>query len=87
MIVLVYTFERRSDPVTSPDKWPRVVQLTWILSDREGKIADEQCQIVFPDGYLIPSEAAGIPGIISTIARKKGKPLKDVLTRRDFACL
>jgi len=71
--------KRGSDPVKSPENWPRVVQIAWILYDEIGKIAEEQSHIIYPDGYLIPSVVAEIHGITTAIARKKGKPLEDVL--------
>jgi DNA polymerase III subunit epsilon len=69
----------RSDPVMNPENWPRVVQIAWILYDENEKITEEQCHIIYPDGFLIPSVVAKIHGITTAIAQKKGKPLEYVL--------
>jgi DNA polymerase III epsilon subunit-like protein len=56
-----------------------IVQLAWILTDSSGRILDQACDIVKPDGYTIPISASNIHGITTSQAAKNGKPLKAVL--------
>lgn len=58
-----------------------VVQLAWVLSDSDGRVLDEQCHVIRPDGYSIPPSAARIHGITTLIAEECGKPIKYVLKR------
>ncbi len=62
MNLLFFDCETNGKPVaygksyTDLDNWPRVAQLAWILSDREGKIIDLQQWLIKPDGWAIPKE-------------------------------
>lgn len=51
--------------------WPRVVQLAWMLTDDEGKVLAESCDIIKPDGYTIPENM--IHGISQEKAEEVGK--------------
>jgi DNA polymerase III epsilon subunit-like protein len=69
----------RNAPFTDLDNWPRLVQLAWILCGEDGKNLDSRNSIVFPEGFSIPVEAAGVHGITTERAAKEGRPLKEVL--------
>jgi DNA polymerase III epsilon subunit-like protein len=66
-------------PIDRVDNWPRLVQLAWLLYDREGNKIDEKEYIIKPEGFLIPEQAASVHGITTEIALKKGSDLKQVL--------
>ena len=61
------------------DNWPRLVQLAWIVSDFDGNILSSEDHIIIPDGFEIPSKAAAIHGITTSIAKSKGEELIDVI--------
>ena len=43
-------------PVTDVDNWPRVTQLAWQVYDEDGKLIRERCELIKPDGWVIPDE-------------------------------
>jgi DNA polymerase III epsilon subunit-like protein len=61
------------------DNWPRIVQLSWLMSDDAGNHLSESDNIIKPEGFLIPTGASNIHGITDEIANEQGKPLVDVL--------
>jgi DNA polymerase III subunit epsilon len=66
-------------PVTDVNNWPRLVQLAFLLYDREGNRISEKCFIIKPEGFKIPADAARIHGITTEIAASEGKELNSVL--------
>ena len=66
-------------PVTDSDNWPRLVQLAWIMTNKEGKVLKKKSVIIRPDGFSIPIEAAAIHGITTERAQREGLPLVKVL--------
>jgi DNA polymerase III epsilon subunit-like protein len=42
-------------PVTDTDNWPRVTQLAWQVYDKNGKLLNERCDLIKPDGWTIPT--------------------------------
>lgn len=58
-----------------------VVQLAWMLTDSAGNIKAEECHVIRPDGYAIPTIAANIHGITTARACAIGQPLELVLNR------
>lgn len=62
-----------------PDNWPRLVQLSWIMTDEYGNTVKEMNKYVIPDGFTIPSEATQIHGISTAYARYWGERLERVL--------
>lgn len=66
----------------SPDNWPRLVQVAWVLANDNGDILSEHSYIIQPDGFDINPESAKIHGITTERARAEGLPLQDVI-----ACL
>ena len=63
----------------------RVVQLAWQLHDRYGKLKNTATDIVYPEGFEIPSAAAQIHGITTEQATAEGIDLAIVLNRFDAA--
>ena len=59
--------------------WPRLVQLSWILTDDCGTVLKEMNKYVIPEGFYIPDEAVAIHGITTAYARYWGERLERVL--------
>ena len=59
--------------------WPRIVQLSWVIAHSDGEIKKTEDNIIKPEGYEIPKEAANVHGITTEIAIEKGSDLTQVL--------
>lgn len=70
---------RWNAPVTDVDNWPRLVQLAWMVCDRDGEIVAKADRLVQPQGFTIPPEVSRIHGITTRMAIEKGRPLKEVM--------
>ena len=66
-------------PSSAINNWPRLIQLSWIMADKDGFIIKEHDHIIYPEGFMIPRGASLVNGISTEVARKKGEPIKDVL--------
>lgn len=66
-------------PVTNSANWPRLVQLAWLMADKNGNILKRNSVIIKPDGFSIPSDASAVHGITTERAQREGKPLDAVL--------
>ena len=62
-------------PTSNSANWPRLVQLSWIVTDVDGNIIKQSDNIIYPDGFIIPTESSNIHGITTAIAKEKGIPL------------
>ena len=58
-----------------------LVQLAWILTDRNGKILSENEWIIKPSGFTIPYMAEQVHGISTSYAKLHGISLEDVLEK------
>jgi len=67
-------------PMDDFDNWPRLVQVAWILFDKEGKEIVNKNYIIKPEGFVIPKESSLIHGITHKKALKEGCELCDVLS-------
>lgn len=63
---------------TNFDKWPRLVEVAWIICDGKGKVYKNESHIIIPDGFKITN--AHIHGITTEKAKEEGRQLKNVLT-------
>lgn len=72
-------------PVGQLDNWPRIVEIGWILSDKDGQEIESQTLILKPDGFLIPKESSDIHGITNEQANSQGADRIAVL--KQFATL
>lgn len=59
--------------------WPRLIQLSWIMTDGKGVTTKEMNKIVYPEGFSIPSDATEIHGITTDFACYWGERLERVL--------
>lgn len=66
-------------PITDLDNWPRLVQLGWILCDRQGNEIETGNDIIKPDGFIIPEAASKVHQITTIKAILVGKDLSTVL--------
>jgi DNA polymerase III subunit epsilon len=68
-------------PVDDFENWPRLVQIAWLVYDDEVKLIEKVSEIILPEGYRIPDEAAAVHGISTDRAYEEGVPLDDVLVK------
>jgi len=66
-------------PVTTLSNWPRMVQLAFLLYDKDGVEIDQGDYIIKPEGYSIPIPSSRIHGITTERALAEGKSLFEVL--------
>ncbi len=71
--------KRYNAPISDVDNWPRAVQIAWQVHDKWGEIIEHQDFLIQPDGFDIPYDSEKIHGISTTLAKKEGKPLNEVL--------
>ena len=69
------------------DNWPRIVQLSWILTDDKGNKINTGDYIIKPSGFIIPEQAASIHGISTEKAIAEGTFFDEVidLFLKDYA--
>lgn len=65
---------RNADPIRNFDKFPHIVQLSWIAPD-----GTENDYIIKPEGWIIPYNAERIHHISTYKAQEVGKPRREVL--------
>lgn len=68
-------------PTSDSRNWPRLVQLSWITTDEDCNILSKNDHIIYPKGFIIPADAARVHGITTSMAKKKGEPLEEVLDK------
>ena len=66
-------------PVSDLRNWPRLVQIAWLLVDEHTNEIECAENIVKPDGFTIPTDAARIHGITTEMAKQNGIELQIIL--------
>lgn len=66
-------------PASDLENWPRLVQLAWLNYDKEQNLLSEYSEIIKPNGFEIPADAARVHGITNKIALQEGSDLIGVL--------
>ena len=66
-------------PVSDLRNWPRMVQLAFLLYDKNGNKIAGGDYIIKPAGFTIPADVSRIHGITHERAMEEGKPLAAVL--------
>lgn len=61
--------------------WPRIVELGWVLTDRQGTVIEEEGLLVRPDGFVVPAASTAIHGITTEQAIEQGADIREVLAR------
>ena len=67
-------------PSSDVDNWPRLVQLSWIITDEKGVRIKEANRIIKPSDFIIPQSSEKLHGISTEKAMKIGRDINDVLT-------
>ncbi len=67
-------------PATDTFNWPRMVQIAWLLYDKERILVEKQLLTIQPEGYEIPYEVERMHGISTEKAREEGVPVTEALT-------
>ena len=70
-----------SCPSSDYQKWPRIVQIAWLLIDENRDIKSKNSYIIKPEGYRIPKRVIKIHGITMKKALEKGVPVEYSLHR------
>ena len=66
-------------PASDFKKWPRIVQIAWIICDENGKDIKRRNLIIRPEGFEIPKPASDVHGISTKKAYEQGSILLGVL--------
>jgi len=66
-------------PVRDLYNWPRLVQLAWIMADKDGNVLKKKSVIIKPEGFSIPADSVAVHGITTERALREGLSLNDVL--------
>ena len=66
-------------PSSNIDNWPRLVQLSWIVTDQLQNIISQHNHIIKPENFIIPTESTATHGITTKDANEMGENLIDVL--------
>ncbi len=64
-------------PYTDLDNWPRVVQLSWLISE-QSEILKESDNVIKVD-FPIPEQSSRVHGITNAVSEEKGRELNLVL--------
>lgn len=68
-------------PVTDLNNWPRMIQIAWILSDKNGNRIESADYIIKPENFEIPKDASRVHGISTERAINEGEDLEKVLNK------
>jgi DNA polymerase III epsilon subunit-like protein len=71
--------KRYNAPASDLDNWPRLVQLAYIIFDKQGNRILEENFIIKPEGFSISEESIAIHNITNERAKKEGSELIYVL--------
>jgi len=67
--------------VSDYEKWPRIIQIAWLLADENKDIKSKNSYIIRPEGYGIPKRVIKIHGITMKRALEEGVELDYALHR------
>jgi DNA polymerase III epsilon subunit-like protein len=70
---------RYDAPPSQVGNWPRLVQIAWLLTDKDGHELAARSFIIRPDGFVIPDDAVRVHGITTEIARRRGVDVRSAL--------
>lgn len=68
-------------PSSDTANWPRLVQLSWILTDNQGNHLSAGDYIITPKGFVIPTQASDIHKITTDTAIKYGVNLDYAISK------
>lgn len=67
-------------PSSDTNNWPRLVQISWIITDERGRIKETKDFIIKPKGFTIPTNASNVHNITTERAIKEGYDLEYVIS-------
>ena len=68
-------------PVTDLNNWPRMIQIAWILCDKDGNRIETETHIIKPENFEIPVDASRVHGITTERAMNEGEDLERILSK------
>jgi DNA polymerase III epsilon subunit-like protein len=68
-------------PVTDVKNWPRMIQVAWILCNKNGDRIEADDYIIKPEGFKIPFAASRVHGISTKRALAEGEDLAEILNK------
>jgi DNA polymerase III subunit epsilon len=68
-------------PITDLDNWPRLIQIGWIVCDKNRNRIKSEEYIIKPEGFEIPTDASDVHGITTEKALQEGDPLISILEK------
>jgi DNA polymerase III epsilon subunit-like protein len=66
-------------PSTDINNWPRLIQLSWIITDQFYNVLSKHNHIIKPAGFTIPNQSASVHGITTDYANINGENLIEIL--------
>lgn len=78
--------ESRNTSILETDKWPYIVQISWVVYDTESGDYVIEDHII-DCGVDIPQESVNIHGISKKISERKGEKLWDIMNKFDAALI
>ena len=66
-------------PINKTDNWPRILQISWVISDSEGEILKRRKYYVRPEGFKPLFKALNPYAIPEEILNKEGVGIKEAL--------
>ena len=71
-------------PISDLKNWPRLIRLSWKLTDDNGNRIESNSATIKPDNFSISKEASDVNGITTEIAMNEGVSITSVLTKFNF---
>ena len=66
-------------PSSNVNNWPRLIRLSWIITDENYNVISSNDHIIYPDGFTIPNDVAIMHGITNLKAKQLGEPVDTIL--------
>lgn len=86
MVFIVFDTETTGLPrnykasIKEVDNWPRIIQLAWVIYDDEGIELKSRCELIKPDGWVVPDGKFWIDNGYSTEKNEaEGVELKSLI--------
>ncbi len=67
-------------PVSDLNNWPRMVQIAWLMYNKDGNLMAQENHVIKPVGFTIPVAASTLHGVTTKKAQESGADLASVLT-------
>jgi DNA polymerase III epsilon subunit-like protein len=68
-------------PWSHTSNWPRIVTISWLVTDGAGRELRAEHSVIRPEGFVIPDESAKIHGVTHAIGLQTGVSFGPVLSR------